>query len=369
MRLLDRYLLRELLIPLGYCLGGFLIFWIAFEAFSEMDEFQRHQLRAGDILQYLLLTTPELLGRVVPLGLLLALLYALTNHARHNELTAMRVAGLSLWRLALPYLAVGAACGGGLFALNELLLPDAPARADAVMKKYQERTGEQEWHRNLTFFHQAGGRTNVIGPFHFHLPTGEMAKARLLWTLGNGERHEINAERGVYSNGCWHFFQTQINRYPPGVLVPFRLMTNHLELAEFRDPPARIYSEIKIAGLSDLRTARRASLSLREILEYRRWHPAKKSDPVLGTKLHARLAAPITCLVVVLIALPFGAGSGRRNVFVGVASSVFLCFAYFILQRLAEAAGLGGRIPPWLAGWLPNLLFGVLGVALTFRVR
>ena len=36
MRLLDRYLLRELLVPLGYCLGGFLVFWITFDVFSEL---------------------------------------------------------------------------------------------------------------------------------------------------------------------------------------------------------------------------------------------------------------------------------------------------------------------------------------------
>lgn len=42
MRILDRYLLRELLIPFGYCLGGFWIFWMAFDLFAEMSEFQRN---------------------------------------------------------------------------------------------------------------------------------------------------------------------------------------------------------------------------------------------------------------------------------------------------------------------------------------
>src|SRR6266699_597222 len=45
MRLLDRYLLRELLAPLGYCLSGFLIVWVAFELFSDMGELQDHKLR------------------------------------------------------------------------------------------------------------------------------------------------------------------------------------------------------------------------------------------------------------------------------------------------------------------------------------
>ena len=46
MRLLDRYLLREVLIPFGYCLSGFLIFWISFDLLTEVDDFQRQKLQA-----------------------------------------------------------------------------------------------------------------------------------------------------------------------------------------------------------------------------------------------------------------------------------------------------------------------------------
>ena len=67
-------------------------------------------------------------------------------------------------------------------------------------------------------------------------------------------------------------------------------------------------------------------------------------------------------MVVVLIAIPFGAVSGRRNVFMGVAGSIVICFAYFVVQQLALALGTGGYLAPWLAGWLPNLSFGLVGL-------
>ena len=117
-RLLDRYLLRELLVPLGYCLSGFLIFWLAFDLFSEMGQLQDQKLRGGDILQYYLARVPEFIVVVIPIALLLALLYTLTNHARHHELTAIRAAGVSVWRLCVPYLGVGLAGTFCLFALN-----------------------------------------------------------------------------------------------------------------------------------------------------------------------------------------------------------------------------------------------------------
>jgi lipopolysaccharide export system permease protein len=71
----------------------------------------------------------------------------------------------------------------------------------------------------------------------------------------------------------------------------------------------------------------------------------------------------------VLIAIPFGAPSGRRNVFVGVAGSIFLCFAYFVLMQIGLAMGSGGWMPAWVAAWLPNIVFSLLAIFLINRVR
>src|ERR1700739_1476616 len=124
MRLLDRYLLRELLIPLGFCLCGFLIFWIAFDLFGAIADFQKHNLVFSDVAVYYLVRIPEFLVLILPIVLLLALLYALTNHARYNELPAMRAAGISVWRICMPYFVVGLVFSLGSFALNELCVPN-----------------------------------------------------------------------------------------------------------------------------------------------------------------------------------------------------------------------------------------------------
>src|SRR5437868_8754385 len=139
MRLLDRYLLRELLGPFIYCLCGFLILLIFGDLMSDLSDFQRKKLLLSDIAEYYFFSTPELLVQVVPIALLLALLYALTNHSRHNEITAIRAAGISLWRLCLPYLAVGFAASLGLFALNELWVPQSVAAAEQILNRHIPR--------------------------------------------------------------------------------------------------------------------------------------------------------------------------------------------------------------------------------------
>jgi lipopolysaccharide export system permease protein len=81
------------------------------------------------------------------------------------------------------------------------------------------------------------------------------------------------------------------------------------------------------------------------------------------------LATPWTCLVVVLLATPFGAGSGRRNVYVGVASSILIYFAYYVIQQLCLALGAGNFLSPVVAGWLPNISFALFGAVMMARVR
>ena|SRR5579864_5215822 len=100
MRLLDRYLLRELLVALVVCFCAFILLWIAADLMTELHTFQEHHLRATDIIQYYVFTgVDDFIPIGLPVALLLALLYALTNHARYNEITAMRAAGISLMRL------------------------------------------------------------------------------------------------------------------------------------------------------------------------------------------------------------------------------------------------------------------------------
>src|SRR5436190_13110639 len=155
MRLLDRYLLRELLVPFGYCLFGFLIFWDSSELFTDMSMFQRLKLNATEVVTYYGIRTPEILITILPIAFLLALLYTLTQLARHHEITAIRAAGVGMFRLALPYLTVGVLLSLGVFAMNELWVPQAIEAAEELLARHQPgavSNATSATEENLTFY-------------------------------------------------------------------------------------------------------------------------------------------------------------------------------------------------------------------------
>jgi lipopolysaccharide export system permease protein len=368
-RLLDRYLLRELLTPLAVCLGGFLIFWVSFDLFSELNSLQERHLRAGEILQFELYRLPQFLAVVMPVALLLALLYALTQHAKHHELTAIRAAGISLLRLSAPYLAVGVAASLALFAVNECVAPAGADAANALLASHLPGSHRAADPFKKVYF--SNSADNRIWALDYNVATREMRAVLVDWQRTDGSRLIFSADSGVRSNGVWVFFNVQSHLIVPTNVLPVnRILTNVLAMPEFTETPAQIKSEITISIESGKARVERTQIALADLYRYIRLHPRQDAkDSWVHTQFHSRLATPWTCLVVVLIAIPFGAMTGRRNIFFGVAGSIFIFFVYYVLLQVGLTLGSGGRLPAALAAWLPNLFFGLAGMILTLRVR
>lgn len=373
MRLLDRYLLRELTVPLLLCLGGFLVFWVSFDLFTMLSVFQEARSTAAEVAEFYLVKIPEFLVLIMPIGLLLALLYALTKHSRHHEIIAIRAAGWSIWRIAAPYLAVGLLFTGIAFALNEELVPNSMDQGQEILGRHR---GEAEiakaWKTKINFRNARDGRTWNIGAYN--LDTFEMRDPHVEWNPANGARRQLMARGASRTNGTWVFQDAHMFTYDPRVQAtnnepPPAARSKTLSLPELTETPEDIKILIKFSRMSSIDASKKPQLSLAEI-RYLTTHLElnRRDRALIETQWHARLAQPWTCLVVVLLAFSFGVTSGRKNVFVGVAASIFICFAYFILLRTGLALGTGGLMPPWLAAWAPNLLFGGSGLFLMRRV-
>lgn len=368
MRLLDRYLFRELLTPLAFCLIGIQSFIIFVTLFGDAGKIQEAKLGFGDTIGYAAAASMEYLTIVIPVALLLALLMALTQHARYNELTAMRAAGMSLWRICIPYFIVGLVASGIVFALNESVAPRCLDWAAGTLGHHRDSVAD------FAFTNDRAKRQWVL--HGDYLPgSSRLPHPWVGWILPDGSRHTLSADWAVHTNGIWVFYSSHTNVQEflqadaLSMSIPI-LETNRLAMPEFKETPDEIAREIKIAHFFDVKE-QNPNIPLMDIVSYLQWHPdmSRRDRGRLLTEFQERLAMPVTCLVVALIAIPFGATPGRRNLFFGVAGSIFICFAYFVLQRVSLAFGSSGACPPWLAAWLPNLVFGAAGLYLMTRIR
>ena len=85
--------------------------------------------------------------------------------------------------------------------------------------------------------------------------------------------------------------------------------------------------------------------------------------------LHRKIAFPFVTLVMTLIGVPFAVTTGRRGALYGVGVGIVLALVYWTMISVFAAFGAGGAMPPALAAWAPNLIFGACAVYLLLTVR
>jgi lipopolysaccharide export system permease protein len=267
---------------------------------------------------------------------------------------------------------VGAALSGVLFFLNEQLVPHSSEQAEQIKSGTASKSAKDHWLGRVDIRNASDQRIwNMAG---FNTETDEMIEPHVEWFLKDGTRKQLIAKRGGRTNDNWVFYDVEFFSYEPNLSMdkidarPIR--TNIMVLPELTETPREIKLQLRFQRMNAIEAAKRTQLSLSEIRYLRKHLELNKRDQaLLETQYQARLAQPWTCLVVVLVALPFGASTtSRRNVFVGVASSIFIVFIYFIVLRLGLALGTGAYIPPAVAAWTPNILFGGSGILMAWKL-
>ncbi|MGE3512959.1 MAG: LptF/LptG family permease, partial [Vicinamibacterales bacterium] len=85
--------------------------------------------------------------------------------------------------------------------------------------------------------------------------------------------------------------------------------------------------------------------------------------------LERKIAFPFVTVIMTLLALPFAVTTGRRGALYGVGLGIVLAIVYWICLSLFGALGAGGLLPPKLAAWAPNILFGAAALYINLTVR
>jgi lipopolysaccharide export system permease protein len=90
-----------------------------------------------------------------------------------------------------------------------------------------------------------------------------------------------------------------------------------------------------------------------------------------GRKLRVRqalkIAVPFTCVVIAIFGAPLALSNPRASGAFGIGISLVTTVVFLLLVQLSEAVGAGGLLPPVVAAWMPNAVFGTIGVVMLFR--
>ena len=88
----------------------------------------------------------------------------------------------------------------------------------------------------------------------------------------------------------------------------------------------------------------------------------------LRVQLQKKIAYPLITFVMAVLAIPFALSAGKRSALTGVATAIGIGLVYWMISGLFEAMGNFSQLPPTVAAWSPDLVFGFIGGYLILRM-
>ncbi len=372
-RLLDWYIARLYLRIFALTCGGLLVIFYIAEFIDLADKILRGNATFGAILAYFLYKTPNFIYFIIPIAALIAALVSFGLLTRSSELVVMKACGISVYRAAAPLLVFAVVAGGVLFGLEERVLANAnrqwqryrlmfsrpgvdPDQIDALNRGWVvSRDGRTIYHYDSFHLDRGHATTNLYQFSAYTFDTQAWRITRRISASFVRYSPALSAQRGT---STWVATDGWMREFPENSATGRfrRFKTQELRL----EPPDYFGNEQPDADRMNYFDLKRYVEALRA---------GGFNEPKAAVQLQTKLAFPFVAIVMTLIAVPFGVTMGRRGAMYGIGLGVVLAITYWVAARVFEAFGAGGALPPTLAAWAPNILFGVGAVYLILTVR
>ncbi len=347
--ILDRYISRLYLRVVGLSFLALLgIFYIA-TFLDKTDKVFKGEASSGMVMQLLVYMTPQFVYYVIPIGALLSVLVTFGLLSKTSELTVMKACGISLYRAALPLIALSVVWTLMLFGLEQEILARSNRTAeilDARIRNLQPKTFDplnRRWvvarDGNIYNYRYFDADQNVMHGLSVYTPAPDAwrltrqtfaarAEFRGEWRGFNGWIQEFTAD----SAGRWQpFTERALPLEPPEYFETEQPLAELMTVAELR----RYIDELRGSGFNVIPSM---------------------------VELQRKIAFPFVTVVMTLVALPFGITMGRRGTLYGIGLAIVLALGYWLLFSVFLAIGRTGLLSPVLAAWTPNII--VVGCAI-----
>jgi len=356
--ILDRYLVREFLVLMGIGLAVATTLFIVIDLLQTLDRFIRIKPPLMYVFEHFLYRVPAALHDGLPVVTLVATIFLFLALARYHELTAMKAAGMSLYRVALPVLLVGlgVAVASGLF--QEIVLPKLNELGDEVDRvKIRGQLPRHLQSRERLWLRTSDSRfyrIELLAP-----GTGDMygmtvlevdPTFRLLSRL-DARRAHVTPEGWELADGAFREFG------PKGEVSTIPFAMTALDMQEDLDDFTKIQKPI-------------AAMSFWELWDYiNRLQATGFQVKKYLVELYSKLSFPLVNMIMVLVAIPFSLQAPRGGRLFGVGLAIAIMAGYLVVHYIALAFARADLLPPLLAAWTANIIFLGLGTSLFLRAR
>jgi LPS export ABC transporter permease LptF/LPS export ABC transporter permease LptG len=360
--LLDDYVLRDFFVYLGLILSSFLVLVIVFTLFELLGDILHNQVPATVVAEYLLNVAPYLLYNVAPLIMLLAVLITFGLMQRSNEITAIKAAGTSIYRIVTPVVVTAGLLAVGIFFADQFYLPRTNKRQEALHNQIKGKPPQTYLRPDRKWIF---GQHNDIYYYQFFDPDRDQFGNVTIFQLDRASfaiTRRIHADRAHWAENLnrWVYEQGWQRSLRGAAIAPDGYRTFDVStFPELSETPAYFKKEVKQYN----------EMNYEELRRYIRDLQQSGFDVVrLRVQLQKKLSYPLITLIMAVLAIPFSLSTGKKGAITGVAVAVGIAAFYIVVTRIFEALGDQSLLPPAFAAWSPDLIFILVGGYLILKV-
>ena len=352
---IDKYIVKAFVPSFIVCMFAICGIYIVVDAIQKIDDFIEMGVKAFTMAtHYYGLMVPVFIAQLFPAITLISVSLVLVRFTKNNEILAMQVAGINLYRIMLPIFIVSVFLSLLAVINQELIIP----RLAEELGKVEQTTFEEKEQSNILVEDEENHM--LFRVWSLNMVEESLKSAYIIGKYENGKKKfTISAERGKWTDGnSWLLFNLVKHNYDESGnwIAPALQMDNYI--LETTLSPAQL-SRVDI----------NASLkSFKELRELRRKEPENDRYSVM---YHTRMAYPLTNFILLFLGIPVVLGFERmsKNIFLRVGISILICCAFFVLAYVCANLGNMGILQPVLAAWLPVIVFGCLGLIMFEGMR
>ena len=364
MKVLDRYILKELIPPFGLGIAVFTFVLLMGKILRLTDLIINSQVRGSTVALLILYLLPSLLVFIIPMSFLFAILILFGRMSSDHEIMALRAAGIPLYRIIAPVLAASVVIFGITLAVSCVLIPKGNAAFQRLALHATWKNATLSLHEK-TFNDSIEGMViyvdEISGSSLSRVIVSDQQKKNEIITIFS-RRGELIADDRLFKLVLRLKDGTIHRSSPTNPKEYHRLSFSTYDILVSRD------------GLTgekgDFRT-----MSMKEF--YREIQRQKKSPASSRDKLyyklliewHQRFSIPFACIVFALVGCPLGVQNRKGSRFSGFGLSLIIILIYYAFLASGNALVYGGWLPAWLAMWTPDLLLASLGIYLIQRLE
>jgi lipopolysaccharide export system permease protein len=358
MKILDRYLVREMSGPFLFGVLAFVLLFVSANILLELTQLIGELgISLWTASELFVLRLPRFVVYTLPLATLVAMLITFGRLSGDSELVAMYAGGVRFRRLVVPMVAAGLVVSLATFALNELVVPTSNWRAEEIVRNAAERAGRTV--KRIVILPEMDGPNiaRVVIADQLNVASGEMLHPTIIWFVKGRAATATTAERGRWQAGSWWLYQGSHRSLRPDQLASAAFERT---VVDFHTSPKTMAEQARSPG----------DMTYRELREYIRYMLRQRLPTTeLELTLQQKLAIPLASLVFALIAPPLGLRSHRGGSAIGLGIAILIGFAYYVVAMYLSQAAVQGHLTALWAAWLPDMATGAVGIGLILKMR